>query len=67
MTPDGLTMLDASAMRLQAIGETIKNISKKHSELLNQYPGIEWNEIIKMRDLISHHYDDVDNEEVFNI
>ena len=66
-SPDGITLLDSIAMRLQSIGETVKHIDKRNKILLQNYPEIEWQEIIRMRDLISHHYDEIDNEIVYNI
>ncbi len=40
----------------------------KHSEnkLLPKYPQIPWNAIMKTRDIIAHHYFDVDAERVFD-
>jgi uncharacterized protein with HEPN domain len=63
----GMLVLDAVSMRLQVIGEMLKNIAKRDKEFLNRYPQIEWAEIIKLRDIISHHYREVNAEIVFNI
>lgn len=54
-------------MRLQVIGELIKSIQNKDQNFLKQYDQISWNEIIRMRNKISHHYLDLDVEIVFNI
>ena len=62
-----LTIYDAVVMRLQIIGELIKSIQNKDQNFLKQYNQIDWNEIIRMRDKISHHYLDLDIEIVFNI
>ena len=62
-----LTIYDAVVMRLQVIGELIKSIQNKNLNFLKQYNLIDWNEIIRMRDKISHHYLDLDVEIVFNI
>jgi len=35
--------------------------------LTRMHPEIEWKKIMKLRDLISHHYDSVDHEIVFDI
>lgn len=32
-----------------------------------QYPQVEWKEIMKLRDLISHHYIDINAEIIFKI
>jgi uncharacterized protein with HEPN domain len=33
--------------------------------LLNQYPEIDWKGAMGMRDIITHHYFDIDAEEIF--
>jgi uncharacterized protein with HEPN domain len=64
---DSLDKLDAISMRLQAIGEVIKKVSKDFPEILNKYPEVDWKGAINFRDKISHHYFDIDAEEIFNI
>ena len=65
---DGLTILDAICMQLIAIGESVKNFDRvTDSRLLPQYPQIEWKRVMGMRDIISHHYFDLDAEVVFNV
>ena len=66
-TEEGNIMLDAIATRLQAIGVNVKNISKKHPNIIENHSEIEWNNIIRFRDFISHHYDMLDYEIVFQI
>ena len=66
-TDYGKILLDAIVTRLQAIGETIKNTSRKNTILQDTYPDIEWNKIIRFRDFISHHYEMLDYEIVFEI
>ena len=64
----GLDMLDAISMRLQAIGEALKNLDKRENALLLQIaPQEYWSQIIKTRDFISHHYVDIDAETVYEI
>lgn len=63
----GVTLLDAITMRLQVIGETIKQIQKTSPTFFMSYPGIEWSKISKFRDLVSHHYEHVDHEIVYDI
>jgi uncharacterized protein with HEPN domain len=63
----GKTLLDAIVTRLQAIGENLKNTSRKNNLLQTNYPEIEWNKIIRFRDFISHHYEMLDYEIVFEI
>lgn len=65
-TPDGMEKLDAICMVIIAIGESLKNIDKiTNKKLLSQYPEIDWRGAKGMRDIISHHYFDVDAEEIF--
>ena len=66
-SPEGVLLLDAVAMRLQVIGELTKKIHKIEPSLLEEYPEIEWGKIIKLREIISHHYEMVDHEIIFNI
>ena len=55
-------------MQLIAIGESIKNLDKVTTgELLSQYPVIEWKRVMGMRDVLSHHYFDLDAEIVYNV
>ena len=64
----GLEKLDAIAMRLQSIGEALKNLMKREKELLLKVADeLYWSEIIKTRDFISHHYVAIDAEIVFEI
>jgi uncharacterized protein with HEPN domain len=64
---EGLTKLDAISLRLQVIGESVKNVEKIDKEFLKNYSAINWREIMKLRDLISHHYYELDYEIVFDI
>lgn len=67
-TDEGLTILDAICMQLITIGESVKNLDKvTDSGLLPQYPQIEWKRVMGIRDIISHHYFDLDAEVVFNV
>ncbi len=65
---EGMDMLDSICMQLIATGESIKNIDKiSNGELLTKYPDVDWKGIKGVRDIISHHYFDIDAEEIFNI
>jgi len=65
--PDGLFALDAIAMRLQMIGENVKSLAKLSPDHLERFNDVEWQKIMRLRDLISHHYDALDHEIIFNI
>lgn len=64
---NGTILLDSIVTRLQAIGENVKSISKKHPKIIANHTDIEWNNIIRFRDFISHHYEMLDYEIVFHI
>lgn len=67
-TEEGLEKLDAICMQLIAIGESLKNLDKVAGpEFLNRYPQIDWKSAKGMRDIISHHYFDLDAEAVFDV
>ncbi len=55
-------------MKLIAVGESLKNIDKiTNKKLLSKYPHIEWKEIKGIRDILSHHYFDLDAHTIFDI
>ena len=61
MSESGMILLDSVCMKLVAIGEAIKNLDKLTDRtLLINYPSINWKDIKGMRDIIVHHYFDVD-------
>lgn len=65
-TETGMILLDSVCMKLVAVGESIKNLDKiSNKELLNKYPQIQWKQAMGMRDIIVHHYFDVDAEQIF--
>lgn len=64
----GLEKLDSICMQLINIGEALKRIDKiTHKKLLNQYSQIEWKKVMGLRDIITHHYFDIDAETVFTV
>lgn len=65
-TPGGSSLLDGICMKLIAIGESIKNLDKiTDKQLLPHYPQIPWKEVMGMRDIIVHHYFEVDADVIF--
>jgi uncharacterized protein with HEPN domain len=63
----GMLILDSICMRLQLVGELVKKIQKIDPDVFEKYPGIEWQNIMKLRDIISHHYERVDHEIIYDI
>jgi uncharacterized protein with HEPN domain len=65
-TPEGQEKLDSICMQLIAIGESLKNIDKiTDKKLLEKYPQVDWKGAKGIRDIISHHYFDLDAEEIY--
>ena len=63
----GAILLNAVCMKLFAVGEELKNIDKwTEKQLFKLYPTINWKEAMKMRDVIAHHYFEIDAEVVFS-
>ena len=64
----GIEKLDSICMQLINIGEMLKQFDKLGaSELLERYSGIDWKKAKGMRDIISHHYFDIDAEIVYAV
>ncbi|WP_298550512.1 HepT-like ribonuclease domain-containing protein [uncultured Parabacteroides sp.] len=67
-TPSGVERLESICMLLIAIGESVKRIDKAtNKELLSHYPEIDWKGVMGMRDIIAHHYFDIDAVIVFDV
>lgn len=64
-SPSGMVLLDATCMLLIAIGESLKNLDKTtNGLLLPTYPSIPWKNVKGLRDIIAHHYFDVDASQI---
>jgi uncharacterized protein with HEPN domain len=62
----GLEKLDSICMQLIATGEALKQLDKiTKGELFTKYPHIDWKKAMGMRDIIAHHYFDIDHETVY--
>ncbi len=67
-SPYGMEKFDSICMLLIAVGEALKNLDKvTKNSLLPKYPRIDWKKAKGLRDIISHHYFDVNAEAIFNI
>ena len=54
-------------LRSAVIGESVKTIDKlSEGELFSLYPVIPWKEIMKLRDVIAHHYLKIDVDIVYS-
>ena len=64
----GLEKLDSICMQLINIGEALKQIDKlTNSKLFLNYTDIDWKKAKGMRDIITHHYFDIDAETVYTV
>ena len=64
----GQEKLDAICMQLISIGESLKNLDKvTDSSLLSRYPQIDWKKVKGLRDIITHHYFDLDAEAIYDV
>ena len=66
-TTDTQKTLDAVMMRLQAIGENIKKIESLEPGFFIKKVGYDVTPVIRFRDFISHHYEKLDHEIIFEI
>lgn len=67
-TPEGQEKLDSLCMLFIAIGESLKNIDKlTDNQLLVRHGAIDWKAIKGMRDILSHHYFDMNAEAIYNV
>ena len=67
-SPIGMEKLDAARMVLIALGESVKTLDKlTDKKLLPTYPSIDWKGVMGVRDVIAHHYFEVDPDAVFDI
>ncbi len=65
---NGMEKLNSICMLLIAIGEALKNLDKvTDKSLLTNYPQVDWKKAKAMRDIISHHYFEVDAEVIFDV
>ena len=68
LTPSGMERLESTCMLLIAIGEGVKGVDKlTDKKLLSFYPEMEWKGVMGMRDIIAHHYFDLDAEIVYDV
>ena len=68
LSPAGMERLESTCMLLIAIGESLKGIDKlTNKEFLPLYPEVDWKGAMGIRDIIAHHYFELDAEVVFDV
>jgi uncharacterized protein with HEPN domain len=55
---------DATALRLGAIGELSRKLS---SELRGRHPDIDWQGMYRLRNIVAHHYDQLNYQRIWSI
>jgi len=67
-SPEGKEKLDSICMQLIAIGDGLKKIDKlTDKKLLADYSQVDWTGVKGTRDIIAHHYFDIDAEQIYFI
>ena len=67
LSSNGMMMLNAVCMKLLAVGEEVKSIDKRTNKgLLPLYPAIRWKDVMGMRDIVAHHYFEIDANRIFD-
>lgn len=65
---EGIDRLDSIGMMVIAIGESVKHLDKMtEEEFLIKYPEVDWKGAKGARDILSHHYFDLNAEVIFNL
>ncbi len=60
-------LFDAICMNFVVIGENLKMLDNKtQGQYLRKYPEIPWSEVIRMRDIVAHHYTGIKNDIIFD-
>lgn len=54
----------ATTRNIEMMGEAVKHLSQ---ELTDNYPNIPWQKIARTRDMLIHHYFDVDDQQLWKI
>ena len=58
---------DAVCMRLMSLAECVKEYLKENPTLPDEFPHIPWDDIVRFRDKIAHHYEGIDYDIVWEI
>ncbi len=65
---EGVEKLDSISMRLQSIGEALKNIDKRDRDFLLEVAEKNyWSKVIRTREILTHHYIEIDAEIIYEI
>lgn len=57
LSPSGMDLFDATCMRIQTIGEVLKQVdTETKGQILENYQEIPWRKVFAMRNILSHEY-----------
>jgi uncharacterized protein with HEPN domain len=62
---EGQLRLDAIALRLQVIGENVKRLKSRYPDFFEQDLPYNADLIVRFRDFISHHYEKLDHQIIY--
>lgn len=66
MSSTGVAILDSICMQFIAIGESLKGLDKvTKGKLLSTHLEIDWKNVKGLRDIIAHHYFEVDADQIW--
>ncbi len=66
VSPENSEKLDAVCMQFIAIGESLKGLDKvTQQQLLKTDDSVPWRKVMGLRDIIAHHYFDVDADQIW--
>lgn len=66
LSPTGVAILDSICMQFIAMGESLKGLDKvTKGLLLPTHPEIAWKRVKGLRDIIAHHYFEIDADQIW--
>lgn len=68
LSPSGMDLFDATCMRIQTIGEVLKQVdTETKGQILENYQEIPWRKVFAMRNILSHEYLSLDPDIILDI
>lgn len=61
LSPSGMDLFDATCMRIQTIGEVLKQVdAETNGQIFVNYQEVPWRKVFAMRNILSHEYISLD-------
>lgn len=68
LSPSGMDLFDATCMRIQTIGEVLKQVdTETKGQILENYQEIPWRKVFAMHNILSHEYLSLDPDIILDI